>query len=239
MLLLNYQSINVLTYHHSKIPSVCETFFKTIRQNFNYDLQSIIRSSKINRIIDQKQKFPCSKQNRRKREEARQVELGGPLKRKRKAASTPPPPFLQGCDYPDIVVTLDGSSIYKTHWARGGRRLARTRHNVRVTHPAHHAPLAPSPLSLSLCSSPLDGWDRPQKIRPRCSSPYAMVTVAQRCLAHASYVYIMILIEDNTVSVAAAAAAGCLLAGQGRASRLAGPDKFLINLSTLSLEKNR
>lgn len=66
-----------------------------------------------------------------------------------------------------------------------------------------------------------------------------MVTVAQRCLAHASYVYIMILIEDNTVSVAAAAAAGCLLAGQGRASRLAGPDKFLINLNTLSLEKNR
>lgn len=145
--------INPSTFLHTTIPkfqAFAKLFLKQFARILTTISKDIIRSSKINRIIDQKHKFPCSKQNRQKREEAKQVELGGPLKRKREAASTPPPPFLQGCDYPDIVVTLDGSSIYKTHWARGGRRLARTRHNVRVTHPAHHAPLAPSPLSLSL-----------------------------------------------------------------------------------------
>lgn len=151
MLLLNYQSINVLTYHHSKIPSVCETFFKTIRQNFNYDLQryyTLVKNKPNNRSEAQISLFQ-TKSTKERRSEASGI--GGPPKAEAGSRLDPPlPPFLQGCDYPDIVVTLDGSSIYKTHWARGGRRLARTRHNVRVTHPAHHAPLAPSPLSLSL-----------------------------------------------------------------------------------------
>lgn len=87
-----------LTYlknHHSKIrfESVTKLLKKIIRYNTRI-LTTIskviyiiykykIRWSKINhKIIDQKRKFPCPKQNRRKGEEAKQVELGGPRKRK-------------------------------------------------------------------------------------------------------------------------------------------------------------
>ena len=106
----------------------------------------------------------------------------------------------------------------------GGGRVdaARTWHNVRVTHPTHHAPLAPLYLSLSLSffghTLPFDGWDRPQKINPCCT--HALVSLrcnrVSRFIVHPvsgllarcassplartreSYVYIMILIEDNT-----------------------------------------
>lgn len=95
--------INPSTFLHTTIPkfqAFAKLFLKQFARILTTISKDIIRSSKINRIIDQKHKFPCSKQNRRKREEARQVELGGPLKRKREAASTPPPPVSPGLRLP-------------------------------------------------------------------------------------------------------------------------------------------
>lgn len=161
------------------------------------------------------------------------------------------------------VLLLSLSSLYKTYCYSSGSRggyaqdrgceKGRISHNVRVTHPAHHAPLASllfespflprieteaTPENLLALNRPCGGITHLLSLSlssPSSSSPSRYIFLAPlaflsrsvshsrsllaRRLAHASYVYIMILIESNTwppSPAVAPVAAGCLSVLRGR-----------------------